>query len=114
MGKKELIFPGRTKALGTGKGFKDLVNRCFANQWVVNIRKPVKKPEYVLDYLGRYTHRVAIANNRILGLDNGYVRFAYKNQNTGQTAYERIEAVEFIRRFLLHVLPKRFMRIRHF
>jgi hypothetical protein len=113
-GKKELIFPGQTKALSTRKGFKDLVNRCYANQWVVNIRKPVEKPEYVLDYLGRYTHRVAISNNRIVGLDNGYVRFSYKNRETDKTEYENIEAVEFIRRFLLHVLPKRFMRIRHF
>jgi hypothetical protein len=81
---------------------------------VVDIRKPIDKPEYVLDYLGRYTHRVAISNNRILSCDNGKVCFTYKNRGTGQTEQETIDAVEFIRRFLLHVLPKRFMRIRHY
>jgi hypothetical protein len=112
--KKELIFPGQTRALGSAKGFKDLLNRCYANRWVVDIRKPIDKPEYVLDYLGRYTHRVAISNNRILSCDNGKVCFTYKNRDTGQTEQETIDAVEFIRRFLLHVLPKRFMRIRHY
>jgi hypothetical protein len=110
----ELIFPGQTKALGTAKGFKDLLNRCYANRWVVDIRKPIDRPEYVLDYLGRYTHRVAISNNRIVSCDNGKVCFTYKNRDTGQMEQETIDAVEFIRRFLLHVLPKRFMRIRHY
>jgi hypothetical protein len=112
--KKELIFPGQTKELGSEKGFVNLINRCYANRWVVDIRKPIDKPEYVLDYLGRYTHRVAISNNRILSCDNGKVCFTYKNRGTGQTEQETIDAVEFIRRFLLHVLPKRFMRIRHY
>jgi len=112
--KKELIFPGQTRALGSAKGFKDLLNRCYANRWVVDIRKPIDRPEYVLDYLGRYTHRVAISNNRILSCDNGKVCFTYKNRDTGQTEQQTIDAVEFIRRFLLHVLPKRFMRIRHY
>lgn len=70
--------------------------------------------QFVLDYLGSYTHRVAISNNRILSIDNGRVRFGYKNRQTGKTDNETIDAVEFIRRFLLHVLPKRFMRIRHY
>ena len=103
--KNELIFPGQTQALGSAKGFKDLLNRCYANRWVVDIREPIDKPEYVLDYLGRYTHRVAISNNRILSCDNGKVCFTYKNRDTGQTEQETIDAVEFIRRFLLHVLP---------
>ena len=81
---------------------------------MVDIRKPIDKPDYVLDYLGIYTQRVAISNNRILSRDNGKVCFTYKNKDTGQTEQETIDAVEFIRRFLLHVLPKRFMRIRHY
>jgi hypothetical protein len=112
--RNELIFPGQTKALGSATGFKDLFNRCYANRWVVDIRKPIDKPEYVLDYLGRYTHRVAISNNRIVSCDNGKVCFTYKNRETGQSEQQSIDAVEFIRRFLLHVLPKRFMRIRHY
>jgi len=112
--KNKLIFPGQTKALGTARGFKDLLNRCYANRWVVDIRKPIDRPEYVLDYFGRYTHRVAISNNRILSCDNGKVCFTYKNRDTGQSEQQTIDAVEFIRRFLLHVLPKRFMRIRHY
>lgn len=107
-------FLCRTKAFGTKKGFKQLIDCCYAHKWVIDIRKPIDKPAYVLDYLGRYTHRVAISNNRILSLRNGRVRFACKNRKTGQVVTEEIDAVEFIRRFLLHVLPKRFMRIRHF
>ena len=81
---------------------------------MVSVRDPIDKPEYVLDYLGRYTHRVAISNNRIKTLDNGYVTFDYKNRDTNQKETARIDALEFIRRFLLHVLPKGFMRIRHY
>lgn len=112
--KKKLIFPGKTARLGTLRGFKAWIDKCYTNQWVVNIRKPIDKPEYVLDYLGRYTHRVAISNNRIKAVEKNRVRFTYKNRNTGEIKIEDIEAVAFIRRFLLHVLPKGFMRIRHY
>jgi hypothetical protein len=73
-----------------------------------------KRPEYVLEYLGRYTHRVAISNQLIVALKEGMVTFTYRNRNTNQIQQITIEAVEFIRRFLLHTLPKRFVRIRHF
>ena len=111
---KELIFPGKTKQFGSARGFKKLLARCYKKPWVVDIRKPIENPAYVLDYLGRYTHRVAISNNRILSCENGQVCFTYKNRATGKAEQERIAAVEFIRRFLLHVLPKRFMRIRYY
>jgi hypothetical protein len=113
-GQNDLVFPGQTKDLGTQKGFKQLIDRCYVHRWVVDIRKPIDKPEYVLDYLGRYTHRVAISNNRIRSLRNGRVRFTYINRKTKRVVVEDIDAAEFIRRFLLHVLPKRFMRIRYF
>ncbi|MEA3436288.1 MAG: transposase, partial [Thermodesulfobacteriota bacterium] len=100
----DLIFPGKTRSLGTASGFKALVNSCFACDWVVDIRDPIEKPEYVLEYLARYTHRVAISNNRILSLEDGKVTFTYKNRDTGQTEQTAIDALEFIRRFLLHVL----------
>ncbi len=110
----ELVFPGKTGSLGTANGFKALMNSCYACDWVVDIRDPIDQLEYVLEYLARYTHRVAISNNRILSLEDGKVTFAYKNRDTGQTEQTTIDAVEFIRRFLLHVLPKGFMRIRHY
>jgi uncharacterized membrane protein YciS (DUF1049 family) len=81
---------------------------------VVYIQKPIKHPEYVLEYLGRYTHRVAISNHRIVSVKDGMVTFNYKNRETNQTMSCNITAVEFIRRFLLHTLPIGFMRIRHF
>jgi hypothetical protein len=81
---------------------------------VVDIKDPIQKPEYVLEYLGRYTHRVAISNSRIISLENGKVSFFYKNRKKETTEIMTLDAVEFIRRFLLHVLPVGFMRIRHF
>ena len=78
------------------------------------VQEPIKRPEYVLEYLGRYTHRVAISNQRIVALKEGMVTFTYRNRNTKQIQQITIEAVEFIRRFLLHALPKGFVRIRHF
>ncbi len=67
-----------------------------------------------MEYVGRYTHRVAISNDRLISLKDGKVTFAYKNRETKKMQTMTLEAVEFIRRFLLHVLPKGFMRIRHY
>jgi len=94
--------------------FKKLKESLYSKKWVVYIQKPIKRPEYVLEYLGRYTHRVAISNHRIISVDDGKVSFKYKNRKTNQTVSCTITAVEFIRRFLLHSLPIGFMRIRHF
>jgi hypothetical protein len=94
--------------------FKKLKESLYRKKWVVYIQKPIKRPEYVLEYLGRYTHRVAISNHRIISVDDGNVTFKYKNRKTNQTVSCPITAVEFIRRFLLHSLPIGFMRIRHF
>ena len=78
------------------------------------VRDPVKQPEYVLEYLARYTHRVAIANFRIKALKNGMVTFTAKNRKKNRTELITNSAVEFIRRFLLHSLLKRFVKIRHY
>ncbi len=96
------------------KKFKQLINALFKNDWVVYIKKPMDKPEYVLKYLGRYTHRVAISNQRIVSLKDSLVTFTRKNRQTNTIEKETLPAVEFIRRFLLHTLPKRFVRIRHY
>jgi hypothetical protein len=113
--KGELIFPGNTGPLGTQKGFKDLKNQLWAKNWVVYSKEPFGGPEQVLDYLGRYTHRVAISNHRIIAFENGKVTFQYRDRkNNDMINVMTLEADEFIRRFLLHVLPDGFMRIRHF
>jgi hypothetical protein len=113
-GEDKLLFPGNTAHLGTSAGFNSLINQLWSKDWVVNIKEPIKKPEMVLEYLGRYTHRVALSNDRILSLEQGKVTFTYKNRDTGGREKTILDAVEFIRRFLLHILPKGFMRIRHY
>jgi predicted Zn-ribbon and HTH transcriptional regulator len=83
--------------------------------WVVYAKRPFGSPQTLLDYLGRYTHRVALSNNRILSAQNGQVTFTYRDRkDKDRLKSMALEAQEFIRRFLLHVLPGGFMRIRHF
>ncbi|MBW2564968.1 MAG: transposase, partial [Deltaproteobacteria bacterium] len=94
--------------------YRRLKNTLFTKTWVVSVRDPVKQPEHVLEYLARYTHRVAIANSRIKSLKDGMVTFTVKDRKKNRIEPVTISAVEFIRRFLLHSLPKRFVRIRHY
>ncbi len=83
--------------------------------WIIYAKKPFGSPQTVLDYLGRYTHRVALSNDRILRIENGEVTLSYRDRKDGdQTKTLLLDAQEFIRRFLLHVLPEGFMRVRHF
>ena len=109
-----LVFPGAAASLGTPEGFHRLKQQIWAKQWVVDTGDPVARPTQVLDYVGRYTHRVAICNDRILRLKNGTVTIACKDRRHGCNRRVTMDAVEFIRRFLLHVLPKGFMRVRHY
>lgn len=84
-------------------------------KWVVYAKRPFAGPEQVLDYVGRYTHRVAISNNRLLDIDHGKITFRYKDyRHDGQQKTMTLDAEEFIRRFLLHVLPDGFQRIRYY
>ena len=84
-------------------------------EWVVYAKRPFGGPEQVLAYLGRYTHRVAIANSRLLACENGHVRFRWRDYRAdNRPKVMTLDTDEFIRRFLLHVLPKGFRRIRHF
>jgi hypothetical protein len=89
-------------------------NMLYKKSWVVSVREPVKRPERVVEYLARYTHRVAIANSRIKKLENSMVSFTAKNRKKQKIDTITITAVEFIRRFLLHSLPRGFVRIRHY
>jgi hypothetical protein len=98
----------------TADAYKKLKTTLFSKRWVVSVRDPVKRPEHVLKYLARYTHRVAIANSRIKSLNDDMVTFSAKNRKKNCTESVTISAVEFIRRFLLHSLPKGFVRIRHY
>jgi hypothetical protein len=83
--------------------------------WVVYAKRPFAGPEQVLDYVGRYTHRVAISNHRILDIAEGNVTFRYKDyRHDAQQKTMILQAEEFIRRFLLHVLPDGFQRIRYY
>jgi hypothetical protein len=84
-------------------------------RWIVYAKPPFGSPQTVLDYLGRYTHRVALSNDRIVQIENGKVTLSYRDRKDGDRKKTMtLEAQEFIRRFLLHVLPDGFMRIRHF
>jgi Putative transposase/Transposase zinc-binding domain len=84
-------------------------------EWVVYAKPPFAGPQQVLDYVGRYTHRVAVSNNRLLDIEDGQVRFRYKDyRHENQHKIMTVSADEFIRRFLLHVLPVAFQRIRYY
>jgi hypothetical protein len=96
------------------RSYQQFKNKLYGKNWVVSVREPIKHPEHVLEYLARYTHRIAIANSRLVQIKNGNVTFRFKDRKINQIKYKTITAVEFIRRFLLHSLPRRFVRIRHY
>ena len=95
--------------------WQHLLGRLRVKKWVVYAKPPVAGPEQVLNYLARYTHRIAISNERILEARDDMVSFRYKDYNHGKAIkVMTLPALEFIRRFLLHVLPRGFMRVRHY
>ena len=111
----KLQFFGALEPLRERAAFSKLVARAKTSEWVVYAKRPFAGPQQVLDYVGRYTHRVAISNNRIEDIDNGQVRFQWKDYRNGnQIKTMTLAAEEFIRRFLLHVLPNGFQRIRYY
>jgi predicted Zn-ribbon and HTH transcriptional regulator len=111
----KLIFPGNTQIYGCRRRFKTLLQSLFRTPWIVYAKRPFAGPEQVLEYLGRYTHRVAISNNRIVSMENGKITFTYKDRKCNHEVKNMtLDVHEFIRRFLLHVLPEGFMKIRYF
>ena len=113
--RSELCFPGKLTALSTPRAFYSLLESLRRREWVVYSKPPFGGPEHVLKYLARYTHRVAISNGRLISLENGQVRFRWRDsRHNNRSSTMRLEATEFIRRFLLHVLPAGFVKIRHF
>ncbi len=110
----ELIFPGNTSVFKSDQEFNRLMESLSAVKWIAYAKRPFAGPEQALEYLGRYTHRVAISNNRIISIDNDEVIFIYRDRKRkNQTRTMSLPADEFVRRFLLHVLPKGFMKIRY-
>ena len=108
-------FSRRSNHSGTGASFLDYLAPLREAEWVVYAKRPFAGPEQVLDYVGRYTHRVAISNNRLLDIAEDKVTFRYKDyRHDAQQKTMTLEAEEFIRRFLLHVLPEGFQRIRYY
>jgi hypothetical protein len=112
---KKLAFHGSLAWLAGPRSFARFLHTLHTHRWVVDVRKPFGGPEHVLQYLARYTHRVAISNHRLISMEDGKVTFRWKDYaHDGKKRKMTLTAEEFIRRFLLHVLPKGLVRIRHY
>jgi len=112
---KKLTFYGSLEPLRDRRAFHRYLAPARKAEWCVYAKPPFAGPEQVLTYVARYTHRVAISNNRLVGIDQGKVRFRWKDyRNGGRQKTMSLAADEFIRRFLLHVLPEGFQRIRYY
>ena len=115
MRKNDCALTARSNTWPEANCFAAFVRKLHRHKWVVYAKPPFGGPEQVLRYLGRYTHRVAISNHRLLAFDGNNVTFRWRDYAHGNVQRTMtITAEEFIRRFLLHVLPKGFVRIRHF
>jgi hypothetical protein len=111
----ELRFPGQIKELKEASAFKRFLTNLYHQEWVVYCRPPLKNPQKVIDYLGRYTHRVALSNDRLVKLEGTEVTFRWRDSaDNNKIKLLTLEALEFIRRFLLHVLPSQFVKIRYY
>jgi len=111
----KLKFSSEIENLQQESEFETFIEPQYKKEWVVFCKPPFKTPEHVLQYLGRYTHRVAISNSRIVSLENGQVTFKWKDyREKGKNKLMTLDVHEFIRRFLLHVLPSKFVKIRHY
>lgn len=113
--RRKLSFHSSLKSLADSKMFRGFLRQLFRREWVVYAKRPFGGPEHVLHYLARYTHRVAISNHRLIAFQDGQVTFQWKDYAQGnKRRIMTVSADEFLRRFLLHVLPRAFVRIRHF
>ena len=111
----QLHLSGDLSLLGQPRVFASWLRPLFRKNWVVYCKPPFGGPEYVLQYLGRYTHRVAISNHRLISLADGQVTFRWRDSaHHNEQKVMSLSLDEFLRRFLLHLLPKGFVRIRHF
>jgi len=112
---RQLIFPGSLRPLQNEKAFRAFLRPLFRQNWIVYAKPPFGGPHHVLGYLARYTHRIAITNYRLVAFDGNQVTFRWKDYAQGnKKRMMSLAAPEFLRRFLLHVLPRGFVRIRSF
>ena len=112
---KKLKFEGEIAELKQPRKFKQLLDSAYNKEWIVHAEKSQKKFSKILDYLGRYSYRVAISNDRILGLEDDKVVFRWKDYaDKGKQKIMKLDAVEFIRRFMMHILPEGFCKIRYY
>ena len=111
----ELRFPEKWKLLSEPKIFAAWLRPLFRQDWVVYLKRPFGGPQYVLQYLGRYTHRVAISNHRLVSFVDGQVTFLWRDSaHHNEQKPMTLSLDKFLRRFLLHILPQGFVRIRNF
>lgn len=110
-----LIFEGEAAKYRNYYEFQELLNSCYKKKWVTFLKESFAGAETVMEYLGRYTHRIAISNSRILAMNEETVTLKIKDyKNGGIWKEQMLSGVEFVRRFLMHVLPKGFVKIRHY
>lgn len=112
---QKLEFHGTSQKYQNHYAFKELLDICYGKEWSPYCKKTFQGAQAVIQYLGKYTHRIAVSNHRIIHMDEKSVTFAVKDyNNAGQWKELTVSGEEFIRRFLMHVPPKRFVRIRHY
>lgn len=115
MKKEKIEFYGSNKDLENPASYNSLIQKMYDKEWIVYCKEPFKKAECVIQYLGRYTHRVAISNERILKIEGEKVTFKWRDYKDNNKMKEMtISIQEFIRRFLMHILPPHFMKIRYY
>ena len=113
--KEKVEFYGKNEYLNNKQNFDELMSKMYNKEWISYCKPPFENAKSVIKYLGRYTHRVAISNERIVSEENGEVTFKYRDYKDNNKMKEMtIKAEEFIRRFLMHILPPGFMKIRHY
>lgn len=112
--KGQLVFKWDISELAAKKKFATFKDKLYKKEWVVNIQPPFGKPEKVLEYLSRYVFRIAITNRRIIEVKDGKILFSWKDYRTGLYRKMKLNVDEFIRRFLLHILPQGFFKVRYY
>ena len=112
---EKLQFHGSSEKYRNHYAFKELLNICYEKDWIPHCKKTFNGAQSVINYLGKYTHRIAISNHRIIRMDENTVTYYVKDyREEGKWKEYTVSGIEFIRRFLMHVPPKRFVRIRHY
>jgi hypothetical protein len=110
-----ILFHGTLKEYSNHSLWEYFIDDLYSKEWVVYTKPPFASPERVLKYLGGYTHRIAISNHRIIDVSDTHVSFKWRSYaDESQIKVMKVTIVEFIRRFLLHILPKRYQRIRYY